>query len=143
MTQKSRTLRRARVLRRAMTLPEVLLWQRLRGEQIGGLRFRRQHPVGPFTLDFYCAEARLAVEIDGASHDLPDQVRHDARRTAWLQEQKIETLRVLAQDILARDGMQDVLATISAVSGPSTALRAVPLPGSAGEDQVRGRERIA
>jgi very-short-patch-repair endonuclease len=46
--------------------------------------FRRQHPIGRYVLDFYCAEARLAVEIDGMSHDLGDRPRHDANRDAWL-----------------------------------------------------------
>ena len=56
------TFKRARTLRRKMTLPEVLLWQELRGGRLNGLHFRRQHPVGPYILDFFCAAARLAVE---------------------------------------------------------------------------------
>jgi very-short-patch-repair endonuclease len=78
------TLKRARRLRQALTGPEVGLWVRLRYRQLGGFRFRRQHPVGPYILDFYCAEARLAVEIDGPMHDDPDQIRRDARRDEWL-----------------------------------------------------------
>src|SRR3954469_10158826 len=66
------TFKRARALRRAMTLPEVLLWQALRGGQVGGLRFRRQHPIGHYVLDFYCPALRLAVEVDGAAHDIPE-----------------------------------------------------------------------
>ena len=61
-----KTVLNARTLRRAMTRPEVLLWQVLR-ERPNGLRFRRQHPVGPFVLDFYCPAARLAIEVDGMS----------------------------------------------------------------------------
>jgi len=52
------TLKRARKLRRKMTLPEVLLWERIRGGRLNGLRFRRQHPIGPYILNFYCASAR-------------------------------------------------------------------------------------
>ena len=78
------TFKRARALRRAMTLPEVLLWQAVRGGQVGGLRFRRQHPIGPYVLEFYCPAIRLAVEIDGAAHDTPDRADHDLRRDAWL-----------------------------------------------------------
>ena len=61
------TLKCARKLRRMMTLSEVLLWERIRGGRLNGLRFRRQHPIGPYILDFYCASGRLAVEIDGAN----------------------------------------------------------------------------
>ena len=66
----------------------------LRHRQLGGFRFRRQHPIGPYILDFYCAEARLAVEIDGQAHGHPDQIRHDARRDQWLGEKGIRTLRI-------------------------------------------------
>lgn len=66
-----KSTRRARVgakrLRRAMALPEVLLWQVLR-TQPGGHRFRRQAPAGDYVLDFYCAPARLAIEVDGEAH---------------------------------------------------------------------------
>src|SRR3954451_7225963 len=97
------TFKRARALRRAMTLPEVLLWQALRGGRGGGLRFRRQHPIGPDVLDFYCPAVRLAVEIDGAAHDSPDQAGHDLRRDAWLAEQRIRVLRFLAADVLSEE----------------------------------------
>jgi len=53
-----------------MTLPEVVLWQHLRGRHFSGPRFRRQHPAGPYVLDFYCPAAKLAVEIDGYVHGL-------------------------------------------------------------------------
>ena len=62
------TLRRARALRGAMSLPEVLLWRVLR-RRPGGLKFRRQQPAGPFVADFYCHEARLIVELDGEAHN--------------------------------------------------------------------------
>ena len=67
------TFKRARKLRTKMSLPEVLLWQALRSQHMAGLRFRRQHPVGPYILDFYRASARLAVEIDGTAHDSAEQ----------------------------------------------------------------------
>ena len=97
-----------------MTLPEVLLWQALRGGRAGGLRFRRQHPIGPYVLDFYCPAARLAVEVDGEAHDIPDQAGHDLRRDAWLAEQGIQVLRVLAADVLDEKRRQGVLDTIAA-----------------------------
>ena len=94
------TIERARALRRMLSLPEVILWRALRGRRLDGLRFRRQHPVGPYILDFYCEDARLAVEVDGSGHDHPDQGRHDARRTDWLGLRGIAVMRIAARDLL-------------------------------------------
>ncbi|HEY0026974.1 MAG TPA: DUF559 domain-containing protein [Allosphingosinicella sp.] len=91
--------RRARELRRTMSLPEVLLWQQLRAEQTG-LHWRKQHPAGPFSLDFYCDAAKLCVEVDGESHDRGDRPARDAGRDAWLARHNITTLRVPAAEIL-------------------------------------------
>ena len=101
---------RARVQRRALTPPEARLWVCLRRRGLGELKFRRQHPVGPYVLDFYCAEAKLAVEVDGASHFHPDRAEHDRRRTAWLAAQESRVLRLLAEDI--RVNLEGVLVTI-------------------------------
>lgn len=95
------TIQRARTLRRKLTLPEGLMWIGLRGKKLAGLRFRRQHPIGPYILDFYCEEARLAVEIDGERHNQPDRMRHDARRTNWLEVQGVRVIRLPAKDVLA------------------------------------------
>ena len=70
---------RARILRRALTPPEARLWVHLRRRALDGLKFRRQHPAGVYVLDFYCAEAMLAVEVDGESHE--GRGEYDARRT--------------------------------------------------------------
>jgi hypothetical protein len=67
------TFKQARKLRRDMSLPEVILWEHLRRGGLSGMHFRRQHPAGPYVLDFYCAASRLAIEVDGAAHDLPGQ----------------------------------------------------------------------
>lgn len=95
-----RTVRHARALRRAMTAPEVALWSVLRARP-GGLKFRRQHPAGPFVLDFYCAAAMLAVEVDGEAHDRGDRPARDQRRDAMLATHGIETLRIPARAVLA------------------------------------------
>jgi very-short-patch-repair endonuclease len=108
------TFKRARKLRRDMSLPEVVLWQELRRRQ-WTLRFRRQHPVGPYILDFYCPEAQLAIEVDGFVHDLPDQAAHDMRRDAWLREQGIRVLRFAAVDVLKDRELEGVLTLIEAV----------------------------
>jgi very-short-patch-repair endonuclease len=72
---------RARDLRSNLTRPEALLWQHLRGDKLG-VRFRRQHRIGSYIADFYCAAANLVVEIDGDSH--AEREEYDANRTWWL-----------------------------------------------------------
>ena len=94
-----KTVKRARSLRREMSLPEVLLWQALRSRP-GGFKFRHQHAAGLYALDFYCASAALCIEVDGAAHDMGDNPRRDERRDDWLSEQGIKTLRVPAAEIL-------------------------------------------
>ncbi|RAK51478.1 endonuclease domain-containing protein [Phenylobacterium deserti] len=88
----------ARTLRRRMSLPEVLLWRTLKGRQLHGLHFRRQHPIGPYVLDFYCDQLQLAVEIDGDTHLARTDA--DAARDAWLTAQGIQTVRISARDVL-------------------------------------------
>jgi very-short-patch-repair endonuclease len=90
---------KARQLRREMSLPEVLLWQLLKNKGTG-FRFRRQHPLGPYVLDFYCPELRLAVEVDGISHDLGDRPDRDAARKTWLVDQGIELTSFPAAEVL-------------------------------------------
>jgi len=109
------TVERARALRRRLSPPEARLWVRLRRRQLRGLKFRRQHPIGPYILDFYCPEARLAVEVDGQSHDHPDRIAHDRRRTAWLREQSIRVMRLAAESV--RVHLDDVLDFIARTAG--------------------------
>ncbi len=82
-----------------MSLPEVLLWRLIKNRG-AGLRFRRQHPIGAYVLDFYCAELRLAIEIDGAAHDTGDRPERDEKRTVWLEHQGVEVIRIPASDVL-------------------------------------------
>ena len=97
--------RAARGLRRKMTLPEVILWQLLR-QRPAGLKFRRQHPSGRFVIDFFCSDARLAIEIDGDAHSRGNRPQRDAARDAWFREAGIETLRLDAKDVLGNpDGV--------------------------------------
>jgi very-short-patch-repair endonuclease len=97
---KNRSVRNARQLRREMTLPEVLLWQALR-QRPGGLKFRRQHPSGVYILDFYCSDARLAIEVDGAAHERGDRPARDERRDDWFRACGITTLRIAAVEVLS------------------------------------------
>jgi len=101
---------KARELRRDMSLPERLLWAALRGSRLDGLRFRRQHPLGPYVFDFFCASARLAVEIDSYAHDVGDQPARDAIRDRWMAERGIRTLRIPARWVL--DDVDSAVAAI-------------------------------
>jgi len=83
-----------------MSLPEVLLWARLRHRQPGIPRCRRQHPVGPYILDFYFSDARLCIEVDGYAHGTGDRPRRDAKRDAWLKARGISVMRYAASDVL-------------------------------------------
>ena len=90
----------ARRLRRKMSLPEVLLWQILR-KKPGYVKFRRQHPIGRYVLDFYVLELKLTIEIDGLAHDMADTPARDEERDRWLESQGIRMLRIAAKDVLA------------------------------------------
>ena len=89
----------ARKLRKTMTAPEQLLWQRLKLRDSSGLIFRRQHPLGEYILDFYCHRARLCVEVDGVIHSYGDHPARDSKRDLWLAEHGVETYRVPAAEV--------------------------------------------
>jgi adenine-specific DNA-methyltransferase len=97
---------RARRLRQASPDAERKLWQRLRGRQLAGFKFRRQHPVGPFFADFCCVGAGLIVELDGGQHFEPEAIEADRRRTAELNRLGFEVLRFDDRQALAEtDGV--------------------------------------
>ena len=118
-------VKRARSLRKTMSLPEVLLWQQLRLRP-SGLKFRRQFPIGCITTDFACLERRLIVEVDGQSHDFGDQSRRDAARDAVLKRQGFRVLRIAAGDVL-RD-LDSVVCGIVAVCSSVGPLHHSALP---------------
>jgi very-short-patch-repair endonuclease len=86
-------LQRCRDLRQRATNAEQMLWQLLRDRQIAGKKFRRQHPLRGYILDFYCHEARLVIELDGSGHSEPTQATYDAKRTQVLQAEGMSVLR--------------------------------------------------
>ena len=118
------TIAKARKLRRHMSWPEVILWRRLRLRP-GGLKFRRQHPAGPYVLDFFCAQANVAIEIDGVAHDLAERPQQDLERDRWLRARGVETIRIAAGDV-AKDPDGVIESLISMCSS-----RAEPLHRSA------------
>jgi ATP-dependent helicase HrpA/adenine-specific DNA-methyltransferase len=85
--------RNARRLRREQTDKEKELWRALRAGRFAGFKFRRQHPLGDYFLDFYCPVAKLSIELDGFQHGLPEQRQHDEEREKFLEAKGIEKLR--------------------------------------------------
>ena len=83
-----------------MTEAERVLWHALRGDGIPGMKFRRQHAIGRFVLDFYCPMYRLALEVDGGVHDDANQAEYDALRTEALAQLGIRVLRFRNEDVL-------------------------------------------
>ena len=92
------TLETARILRNRMTNSEILLWEKLKGNQILGLKFRSQHPIDIFIADFYCHAARLVVEIDGEIHE--GQIEYDDGREAEIEKYGIKIIRFTNNEIL-------------------------------------------
>ena len=111
-------VKRARKLRRKMSLPEVLLWQALR-KRPEGLKFRRQFPIAQITTDFACVERRLIIEVDGEGRSFGDQPRRDAARDAILQRERFQVIRIAARHVLKDMNavLQFIVATCSDV-GP-------------------------
>ncbi len=95
---KPSTKANVRDLRREMTDAERLLWRHLRRRQVEGLKFRRQHPLGRFIVDFVCIEAALVIEVDGGQHG--ERQAQDAARTAWLNRQGYRVLRFWNNEVL-------------------------------------------
>ena len=91
---------RARGLRSSQTIAESKLWRELRAKRFAGWKFRRQHPYGPYFLDFYCARKKVAIELDGGGHASEAQSRYDEIRSEYLQERGIRVLRFWNNDVL-------------------------------------------
>src|SRR5258708_26015319 len=91
---------RRRELRRQLTIAEARLWNHLKNRSLWGRKFRRQHSVGPYVLDFYCPRERLAVELDGAAHDHEAAQDRDAIRTRFLQSAGIRLVRFHDREVI-------------------------------------------
>jgi very-short-patch-repair endonuclease len=102
-----------------MTLPEVLLWNQLKGARLGA-SFRKQHPIGPYVADLYCAQIKLVIEVDGEAHNCGDRPARDAARDVYLIGAGFDILRIAAADILKdMDGvLQRILAEIESPLRP-------------------------
>jgi very-short-patch-repair endonuclease len=104
------TLAKARHLRGTMTAAERTLWQALRNHQLCGLKFRRQHPIGPYIVDFYCHNARLVIELDGEHHRHRAQYQNDCARTRVLSGLGLKVMRFENQRVF--ENLLTVLAEI-------------------------------
>ena len=93
----ARATNNATLLRASSTPPEQILWSTVRNRQLGGFKFRRQHPIGPFVADFYCAKIKMVIEIDSSYH--AGKQGQDAARDAWMNAQSITVLRVTASQL--------------------------------------------
>lgn len=127
-------IQNSRELRKFQTDAEQLLWQRLRGRQFGGFRFKRQKVIGPYIVDFLCASAQLAIELDGGQHNLKQGIMRDKKRTLFLESQGLQVMRFWNNDVFQRT--EDVLSAIwnaLHIDRPPSPL--IPLPTSG-----RGKE---
>jgi very-short-patch-repair endonuclease len=103
-------LARRRALRGRATDAERLLWRLLRSRQFLELKFRRQHPVGPYILDFYCADRRLAVELDGGQYFTVEGQAYDQRRNDYLARRGIRVLRFTNSELFENtEGVLEML----------------------------------
>jgi very-short-patch-repair endonuclease len=99
---------------------EILLWSKLRGRQLQGMKFRRQYSVGPYCVDFYCPEIRLAIELDGDSHFTDAAKGYDRERQRWIESFGIRFLRFTNTDLYENlDGVLHVIATAIETTPPT------------------------
>ena len=125
-------LERQRRLRREPTEPEKKLWRHLRNRQVAGLKFRQQVWLGPYIVDFFCAEARLAIELDGETHIGPEAEAYDERRTAFIEAEGFRLRRFWNNDVM--QNIEGVVQEIEAAAlepaphPPAASRRAPPSP---------------
>jgi len=117
--------RLARRLRKNSTLAERKLWRYLRSRSLGGFKFVRQEPIGPYVVDFVCREKRLVIEVDGGQHA---ESKRDAVRDQWLIEHRYHILRVWNNEVIGN--IEGVWETVFAAASAATPPHPDPLPAS-------------
>ncbi len=105
---------RARELRQRMTPSEQMLWERLQNKQVNGLKFKRQHPFGPYIFDFFCSRLKLVIELDGSVHDDPIQRENDAERDAQCHAYGLTVLRFTNDEVF--HNLEHVIESIIKIS---------------------------
>ena len=117
-------IERARQLRQRHTSAEELLWQRLRRHQLKGLKFKRQHRIGKYIIDFYCAELDLVVELQGAIHEKPLQREYDKRRFNEFEIRGLSVIRIRNEEVFENvNGVLNRILTLSLAPSPILRLR--------------------
>ena len=110
-----RLIRFARANRKLPTISEDMLWHELRDQKLNGLKFRRQHPLHPFIVDFFCAKQKLIIEVDGDIHDVEHVKMHDASRQTNLESRGYRVLRFSHEEVMHQ--LDNVLASIATACG--------------------------
>jgi len=105
----SQTLKKAKLLRSKMTEAETILWEKLKGKQVLGLRFRRQHPINIYIVDFYCYSQKLVIELDGGIHKT--QIEYDNQRTKDLKMYGLKVIRFYNSEV--ENDIEKVISKIS------------------------------
>ncbi len=134
-------LQNAREMRHPQTPAEATLWRALRDRRLK-YKFRRQHPIDRFIIDFYCAQAKLCIEVDGASHSAPKQKEYDAARTAYLEEQGYNVIRFTNNDVrYSLAAVVDaIMRVIEAIASPASPAGSDQAGSTAGPLPFRERE---
>ena len=127
----------ARHRRRSATSGEFLMWQMVRDRQRCKMKFRREHPLGPYTCDFYCAEVKLDIECDGKDHFTDEGRARDAVRDAWMKRHGVTTLRFTNQQI-----ENDTQTVMKIIDGKLLELASPSPPAPLPEDGARGARFI-
>ncbi len=117
---KKEFIKKRQHLRRNMTKAEIILWSKLKGKQLNGLKFRRQYGINNYIVDFYCPELRLAIEIDGDVHCYDSRITYDKKRQGEIEALGIRVLRYTNIDVIRNlDGVLNDILTTTPLSPPS------------------------
>jgi very-short-patch-repair endonuclease len=124
-----------RELRQKQTDAESILWARLRNQRFEGVKFRRQHPIGNYIVDFASLDAKLIIEIDGGQHNESTMIKEDQQRTKWLETKGFDVVRFWNSDVF--ENINGVMEKIqeSLMKGIHPYLN--PLPPGRGEEKER------
>jgi very-short-patch-repair endonuclease len=139
---------RARRLRKDATSPERILWSKLKGAQIDGASFRRQHPLGPYVIDFYCPSLGIVVELDGEHHGYQANAARDRQRDAWLVARGLRVLRFWNENVRTNltGVVEDIFFAVSSARGsdplPASPFQGEGKPAAPAEESRRGGENL-
>lgn len=132
----------ARTLRKNQTYAELWIWRALRDRRFSGFKFRRQVPIGPYIVDFYCHQNKLVIELDGGQHNTENAILYDSRRSQFLSLQGLQVIRFWNSDVLKqKDAVLQKIWNLLMISNPHPILINQNLPLPKGEGKSRGINR--